>query len=434
MSSSTDAPPSTAYLALCIAGVWLTWTAHDYLQERIFRAPGFHFGLFMAFALQFVAFLLSLAYRVGVWAFDDGREQMRRCAEEEKRRRLAAAAAEEEEQGETLLLDGDDGEGGAERSNNASSLLSAHDPVKELAHVASAASSDASSSEATLSTFGWYLALSLLIAAANGSATAALNFVNMQTKVLFKSAKIVTVMLLGKLCFGKSYAAMEYGYMLNVVLGLVAFLLASKGGALASSLPGLLLLALAVLSDSLVPNVQQRLLTTLRRPKHELVFHTNWVSALLTACYTATTGEGAAALAFLRRRPYLSLLLLVQSVCGYLGILVYLETVRAFGPKVTVVVTSCRKLFTIGLSSVLFRHPLNGFHVLGVSAVFGGVLWNANSDLRCSRLLAPVSLLAVALIVALELKLDQSLQLSDEWRAQLGLETLRALLRTSVLN
>ena len=26
-------------LLACVCGVWLTWSTHDYLQERVFRAP-----------------------------------------------------------------------------------------------------------------------------------------------------------------------------------------------------------------------------------------------------------------------------------------------------------------------------------------------------------------------------------------------------------
>lgn len=90
---------SSALLFACVIGVWFTWSAHDFLQERIFRAPGFQFGIFMAFSLQFVAFVMSLAFRVGLWLLDDGREQ-RRMAESARRR---LAAAEEEEQGEMRI-------------------------------------------------------------------------------------------------------------------------------------------------------------------------------------------------------------------------------------------------------------------------------------------------------------------------------------------
>ena len=110
---------SAARLSACVVGVWFTWSAHDFLQERIFRAPGFQFGIFMAFSLQFVAFVMSLAYRVGLWLLDDGREQ-RRMAEAARRR---LAAAEEEEQGETLLLEGDTGATPADKGDSPGKIV-----------------------------------------------------------------------------------------------------------------------------------------------------------------------------------------------------------------------------------------------------------------------------------------------------------------------
>jgi hypothetical protein len=72
--------------------------------------------------------------------------------------------------------------------------------------------------------------------------------------------------LLGVVCFGRHYAAAEYAYMLLVVAGLACFLLAASTGALDASLRGVALLSLAVLADSLVPNVQQKLLVS--RPRN----------------------------------------------------------------------------------------------------------------------------------------------------------------------
>ena len=85
---------------------------------------------------------------------------------------------------------------------------------------------------------GWYLLLSSLIATANGTASAALNYVNMQMKLVFKNSKIVSVMLLGTLFFHKRYAAVEYGYMLLTCSGLVVFFLATSSVALETSLIG----------------------------------------------------------------------------------------------------------------------------------------------------------------------------------------------------
>lgn len=369
---------TAARLGSCVASVWATWTVHDWLQERVFRVPGFHFGIFMAFCLQAVSVVLALANQL---AEGNSCKCLDATAEEKKRRDAEAArrreAVMDEEQETGLLTEAEEKD--TEPPNTASAVSS---PISWL-------------------TLSLYLLLSMLIAAANGAATAALNYVSMQTKVLFKSSKIITVMAVGAVLFRRFYRLDEYAYMLLVVCGLACFLLAGSAGALISSLPGVALLSLAVLSDSLVPNVQQTLLLT--RPKHEMIFHTNWISALLTLCYMALTGEAASATRFLSRRPRVMGLMLLQALCGYLGILAYLETVKTFGSKVTTIVTSCRKLFTILLSTLSFHHPLTGFHVAGVLSVFLGVVLNANADLRCSKLVAPPALLMMGILVYVEL-------------------------------
>ena len=50
----------------------------------------------------------------------------------------------------------------------------------------------------------------------------------MQMKLVAKNGKIVTVMLLGTLLFGKRSLAVEYGYMLLVACGLIIFFMAAR--------------------------------------------------------------------------------------------------------------------------------------------------------------------------------------------------------------
>lgn len=351
--------PDTVALVGCVVAVWAFWSVHDVLQERVFRVPGYKFGFFQAFVLQASAFILSAVQQAVGSLFTrrprGGREDQEKLDE-----------ADEVESQRMLLRDGE-GERGCVR----------------------------------FSTFAWYLLLSVLIAGANGCATAALNYVTMQVKVLFKSSKIVTVMLIG-CAFGRFYGVHEYGFMMLVALGLITFFLAGARGALESSLVGVALLVGSVVCDSLVPNVQQRLLQDLKLPKGLVVFHTNWISALLTLIYICVTGELFAAVTFLRRRRRVIQLMLLQAVAGYFGIIAYLETVSRFGSKVTTVVTSCRKLFTILLSSILFAHALSGYHLLGVLSVFAGVILNSFSDRRCARILViPTLLLMVAVVYSL---------------------------------
>ena len=92
---------STLHLAGCVLGVWITWSVHDYLQEKIFRVNGFHFGLFMAFTLQSVSFLLALFTQVVSWLMDSAAASRRAAdvAAEEAQRRREEALDEEQEHG-----------------------------------------------------------------------------------------------------------------------------------------------------------------------------------------------------------------------------------------------------------------------------------------------------------------------------------------------
>ena len=63
---------------------------------------------------------------------------------------------------------------------------------------------------------------------------------------------------------------------------------------------------------------------------------------------------------------------------------------------------------------------MNGFHAVGVAAVFAGVLMNANRELTCSRWLALPALLAVGTVVLLELEVDAHFASSHDWSARLA--------------
>ena len=69
----------------------------------------------------------------------------------------------------------------------------------------------------------WYCSVSVCIALANGLSTSALNYVDMATKVMFKSSKIVVVMCTGSLLFARRYKALEYGAMALACSGLMVF-------------------------------------------------------------------------------------------------------------------------------------------------------------------------------------------------------------------
>ena len=186
-----------AALLACVVAVYLCWATHDYLQERVFKFPGFRFGFFMAFVLQLASFVLALLQRLVTGLFADPAPELRQSRQRQQSRELMRVDEER-----SMLEEEQEAVG-------------------------------ASASATQLRLFGWYLLLSALIATANGTSSvsqpvvatlpaepvahtsnmvllshvrvrwvslepgtssAALNYVNMQMKLVVKNAKIVTVM------------------------------------------------------------------------------------------------------------------------------------------------------------------------------------------------------------------------------------------------
>ena len=76
---------------------------------------------------------------------------------------------------------------------------------------------------------------------------------------------------------------------------------------------------------------------------------------------------------FLLDHPEALFPLLTYALLGGLGQLFIFETIQHFGSLTLVMVTVTRKLFTMLLSVVVFKHVLTPGQWLGVAVVFGGI-------------------------------------------------------------
>ena len=78
-------------------------------------------------------------------------------------------------------------------------------------------------------------------------------------------------------------------------------------------------------------------------------------------------------LRFLNSHPSAIGPLLAYSVLGGIGQLFIFETIQHFGSLTLVMVTVTRKLFTMLLSVVVFRHHLTAGQWMGMGVVFSGI-------------------------------------------------------------
>eukprot|EP00741_Cyanophora_paradoxa_P019084 tig00021119_g18426.t1 len=222
----------------------------------------------------------------------------------------------------------------------------------------------------------WFVVIGALLLTSMGFSNLALTYVNLPTQVVFKSAKVIPVMIAGYFVLGKTYSWLEYVSAILFFCGLSMFTLGDVTVTPNFNWLGVLSLLFALCADAFIGNAQEKLLRLHRVPLTELVQGSYLFGMLLCLGLCVVNGELLGALRACSANPQIWGLLTLAALAGYLGTYFVLMLVNGFGAVTAVVVTSCRKLITIMLSFVLFPKPFTWLYLWGTLVLFAGVLVN----------------------------------------------------------
>ncbi|BFZ55801.1 UDP-galactose transporter [Savitreella phatthalungensis] len=212
---------------------------------------------------------------------------------------------------------------------------------------------------------------------------ASLRYIDYPTQILGKSCKLLPVLFLGVLVYGKRYPPHKYLIVAMVTAGVAVFTLyapskhgkASKGPATGSSTYGLALLAVNLLLDGLTNSTQDQMFArhkSLTGPGM-MVGLNGLVTVLTTAYMVCFTTEVSSTAAFVHRHPTVLRDIAAFAFTGATGQLAIFYTLERFGSLVLVTVTLTRKMVTMLLSVIWFNHPLSPAQYAGVALVFAGI-------------------------------------------------------------
>jgi len=211
-----------------------------------------------------------------------------------------------------------------------------------------------------------------------GTATScySLTLLNFPTWVLFKSSRVIGVMIGGIFILGKKYHVKEYIGVFLLALGLIIFTLGDIRLLPSINPVGILLVLLSLVMNSFEGNMQEKGVSHYKSTENEMVVFGYSFGALQILPYLIWSGELSDGLAFLRETPYVGVQISANCVLGYFGILFVLGLVRISSALTTVIVTSCRKALTVVFSFILFAKPFSILYVAGFSTFFVGVALN----------------------------------------------------------
>nr|SVE75095.1 EOG090X05CU [Daphnia dolichocephala] len=207
----------------------------------------------------------------------------------------------------------------------------------------------------------------------------ALKFISFPTQVLAKSAKVIPVMLMGKLVSQAKYKNYEYATAVLISVGMSAFLLGSGGdkkGNNVTTLSGAVLLCGYLIFDSFTANWQSALFKEHKPSSIQMMCGVNLMSCLFTSASLIQQGGFFYSLSFASRHPIFIMDCLLTAVSSAAGQLFIFATISKFGPVVFTIIMTVRQGLSILLSCLLYQHHLSFMGTLGVFIVFLAIFLN----------------------------------------------------------
>mmetsp|Transcript_28130 Transcript_28130/g.91909 ORF Transcript_28130/g.91909 Transcript_28130/m.91909 type:complete len:330 (+) Transcript_28130:118-1107(+) len=209
----------------------------------------------------------------------------------------------------------------------------------------------------------------------------ALKNISFPAQVLAKSCKMIPVMVMGVLRFGKKYTSMEYFAAVLIAGGISVFALAKDSAkaraklASPNALLGYTLCLINLVFDGYTNAKQDSIKDAFPKTSSvQLMCYTNlWCMCFLGAYVFLAVGDGVAAVSFSLTHPAAALDILLYCVCGAVGQNFIFFTIATFGSLTNTTITTTRKFFNILLSVVINGTVLKPEQWFGVGMVFGGV-------------------------------------------------------------
>lgn len=210
--------------------------------------------------------------------------------------------------------------------------------------------------------------------------------------VLGKSCKLIPVMIMNVLLYRRKFALHKYIVVAMVTTGITMFMSfgeqkSSGKGAAQSSSWGLFLLVINLLIDGATNSTQDEIFSKYKVTGQQMMFWINIFSTIVTTVllavplpYIPTIHPGrnwereiSQAVDYVRFHPTVIRPISEFALTGGLGQLFIFETLQHFGSLTLVTITLTRKLFTMLLSVIVYRHKLTLGQWAGAAVVFAGI-------------------------------------------------------------
>lgn len=222
-----------------------------------------------------------------------------------------------------------------------------------------------------------YVKLSAVLMGSNGFTKGSLAFLNYPAQIMFKSTKVLPVMIMGAFIPGlrRKYPPHEYVSALLLVAGLILFTLADAQTSPNFSSIGVLMVSVALLMDAFLGNLQEAIFTmNPETTQMEMLLCSTVVGMPFLIVPMFVTGEFWKAWDSCSQHLYVYGVLIFEAMATFVGQVSVLSLIAIFGAATTAMVTTARKAVTLLLSYLIFTKPLTEQHGTGLLLISMGII------------------------------------------------------------
>lgn len=205
---------------------------------------------------------------------------------------------------------------------------------------------------------------------------ASLRYVSFPVQTVFKSSKIIPVMIMGKALKGTSYPISQYAEAFLITVGVAIFSVASKSSDqdTATEMLGLLFMCMYICFDCFTSQWQDKIYVKYGRPNvdpYQMMLGVNSSAIVMTTAGLILNGDIPKIIEFFKVNPSVLQYNIVTAITSASGQLFIYTTIKEFGPIVFTVIMTTRQMISICISSMIFGHSMSAKALLGAALVFG---------------------------------------------------------------
>jgi len=227
-----------------------------------------------------------------------------------------------------------------------------------------------------------YFLVALIQSSASQFGFNSLKYINYPTMILGKSCKLVPVVVMNFILYRKKYPWNKYVTVILVTIGVSLFTLLKPAKANAAektnSILGIVLLLINLILDGTTNSTQDKIFSKYKITSSQMMLWMNVFSSIimtgyLLAIHPLGNHELVNAIGFVSERPEIIKHIILYGLCGAVGQIFIFYVLGNFGSIVLVTITVTRKMLSIVMSVVWFKHNLVLGQWIAVAIVFAGI-------------------------------------------------------------